>query len=484
MLDHEDPNTWTSEYVIAHRNECLAFLREINQTVIRYVQLGNYTAAITGLDRILNGLITMQNSHCGNYRSHLSSFSMIEGTLLTSFGSRGTPNAIKALKDARDFATNPKAKREIETALAALEKGMPLNLDSRDYNELVRMLRDMDRHLEESMSDVQLSTARSQRPVSSSFPARPQRAVNPGGPAAAPVGTDPAFEEWVEECGWDEEDLNWIYRKVRFRRNLYGVLLLLPLLGLLILPFWLRALNLTKFMRYRSFDVRPTFFAFVVCFLYGLPTLYIYPLIMMQIIKATNWGMGLGDRRALIPIVAMTILIGALIIPGIVQSYVGPIMIHGHRLELPDIGGALAALPEKAASIWRGSSSPEPEPALGVSETILEETLGDWVVQITIPEEWEGLYIVSADSDQIVFKHKATRYADGKLFFLMVEYGLPWEEDSGPPAWQLVAEKDGWDLIAMFPTDVQCDDEYTEEYYQMTQYIPEMLDSVEFERAA
>ena len=114
--------------------------------------------------------------------------------------------------------------------------------------------------------------------------------------------------------GWDEEDLEWAYRRVKRRRNIYGILLLIPPLGILLLPFWLRAVYLTKVIYYRDMDVdfnKPTYF---VLFCYGLPSLFIYPMIMGAIVSWSSWGMGLGSKRArVLNILLLTLLIASLV---------------------------------------------------------------------------------------------------------------------------------------------------------------------------
>lgn len=141
MADYTDPNNWTGQYVRSHRKECLSNLKEVNLLVIRYVQQNNYTAAITGLDRILNGLMTMQNSKCGDYWSIMSMFSMVEGVLLASFGAQGIPTAIEVLKDARDFAKTPDTKKTINSMLAQLRAGKSLD---DDLGDVVWLLQKMD----------------------------------------------------------------------------------------------------------------------------------------------------------------------------------------------------------------------------------------------------------------------------------------------------------------------------------------------------
>lgn len=299
MADFTDPNNWTKEYVRSHRKECLSYLKETNLLVIRYVRQNNYEACITGLDRILNGLMTMQNSKCGDYWSIMSMFSMAEGVLLTFLGPRGVPVAIDMLKDAKDFARKPETKKEVDAILAPLQAGESLDAEPSD---VVWLLQKMDHQLDVAISGSGASPSRS---VSS-----PSRSVSP--PASGPV--DRKFEAWVEDNGWDEEDLERYYKKIRFRRNLYGLCLLGGPLGVLILPFWLRAVYLTKSIRHRTFSVKTSWIVYLVTMLFGLPTLYIYPWIMGKIIVATNWGMGMGDRRAWIPIIAIIVMIAGIVL--------------------------------------------------------------------------------------------------------------------------------------------------------------------------
>lgn len=147
MADYSDPNNWTGQYVRLHRKECLTNLKEINLLTIQCVQQNNYKAAIAGLDRILNGLMTMQNSKCGDYRSIMSMFSMVEGILLASFGSQGIPTAIEVMKDARDFAKTPDTKKNIDSMLARLRAGKSLD---DDLGDVVWLLQKMDSKLTEA----------------------------------------------------------------------------------------------------------------------------------------------------------------------------------------------------------------------------------------------------------------------------------------------------------------------------------------------
>lgn len=151
MVDYEDPNTWTKEYVISHNEECLEFIREANQLVIRYTQQKNYRAALAGLDRILNGLITMQNSKQRDYRSFISMFSLAEA-IVVYHAAPMAPNeaaavnvSINLLEDARDFATKRDTKQNIEDTIRQIKTGHPR--DPQELREAMWILDQMDHEL-------------------------------------------------------------------------------------------------------------------------------------------------------------------------------------------------------------------------------------------------------------------------------------------------------------------------------------------------
>lgn len=102
------------------------------------------------------------------------------------------------------------------------------------------------------------------------------------------------WNTWVSENNITEEKLEKMYKKVKFRRNLYFILSWFTPLGILLTPFWYKALYLTKTFRYRNSDVDPNKFAAFLFGLYMIGTLFIYPLVMVKIITNTNWGMGIN----------------------------------------------------------------------------------------------------------------------------------------------------------------------------------------------
>lgn len=151
ILDTDDPNDWTKSYVSSNRSACLARLREINLTVIGCINQKDYKSAIVGLDRILNGLVIMSNSGCGNFRSHMSMFSLAEGTILVANPFEGVneekvrENAIKVLSDARDFAQNESTKRIVENMITSFHAGKSIEQIEPEFpDSVVELLQNMD----------------------------------------------------------------------------------------------------------------------------------------------------------------------------------------------------------------------------------------------------------------------------------------------------------------------------------------------------
>lgn len=157
-MDISDPNTWTKEFVVSHWAECIRFLQDTNKLVIHYIRQRNYPAAITGLDRILNGLILMQNSGHGDFHSHISMFSMVEGTVIACCmeapEDRLRKTAAALFADARDFAKTDKAKQKMEALRSELESGVPLSQWRKAYDEeeTIGFLQDLNEQLEKECS--------------------------------------------------------------------------------------------------------------------------------------------------------------------------------------------------------------------------------------------------------------------------------------------------------------------------------------------
>lgn len=158
-MDRFDPNQWTVEFATENRGFCIREIREINDQVINCLEQGEHTAAIAGLDRILNGLVTLIHAGC-DCRSEACFFSWVEANIML-FGSIDAPNeniirtARKTLLDARDFAKSEQAKNNIREILDELNRGYSVSaLKSKYGTEFpkaeIQMLMDMheklDRH--------------------------------------------------------------------------------------------------------------------------------------------------------------------------------------------------------------------------------------------------------------------------------------------------------------------------------------------------
>ena len=304
----KDPYTWTPAFVRSHRAQCLPRIREVNQLVITAVQGGEYVRAAVLAECVAEGLYTMDKALPEDYRPFVFSYAVIRGILALNVDpidtcegmgfsmvdsqgrmanlrelNRKSGNqfsrqsmAINFFKYAHSIAQTPRAKQEMAEAIRSLERGE--DCDDITPEDALFFLRDLDDRLARAIAG--------------------DRTANRSRASARKKGRRPVdFDDWMEMNDWDEEDLAIALKRVKLRRNLYGVLLLVPGLGILLLPFWLRALWLTRALRSRDIDVGFRFFENVVAALLGLPTLFIYPIVMGWIIRWSNWGMGLEDPR-------------------------------------------------------------------------------------------------------------------------------------------------------------------------------------------
>ena len=116
---------------------------------------------------------------------------------------------------------------------------------------------------------------------------------------------------------------------------------------------------------------------------------------------------------------------------------------------------------------------------------LVEETIDGWRVRLTLPREWKELCVVENDG-RLNFSQKVSLQKEGGWLFSLSLIEGPYDSE-GPdalPAGETVLEKDGMTLLAIYPTDVQFNDEaeeITEEYQRMQAEIPGILETVEFE---
>lgn len=129
-MNKQDPNTWTARYVSWHTSECLRFLRDTNMMVVELMRQGEYQAAVAGLDRIINGLIVMQNSRCGDFRAHLCMLSWCEGNIIAlgvdAPEGKRREAAMMMYRDACDFAKSDSTKESLKEIMYALNARMTL----------------------------------------------------------------------------------------------------------------------------------------------------------------------------------------------------------------------------------------------------------------------------------------------------------------------------------------------------------------------
>lgn len=137
-MDRHDPNQWTKDFVIGNKEFCTNELIDTNKLVISYLKSGEHKAVIAGLDRILNGLVTMINAGF-DYRSQVCFFSWIEANVMLFGNLNEFPeeNRIKtakdALLDARDYAKEESTKNDIIAIIDDINKGYSLSTLASKY---------------------------------------------------------------------------------------------------------------------------------------------------------------------------------------------------------------------------------------------------------------------------------------------------------------------------------------------------------------
>lgn len=137
-MDRHDPNQWTKEFVLENKDFCIRAIKDHNNQVIDHLKKGEHKLSIVGLDRIMNGLVTMINAGY-DYRSQVCFFSWIEANIML-FGNledASEQNRIKtakdALLDAKDFAKDETTKKTVSEIIDDINKGYNLSSLANKY---------------------------------------------------------------------------------------------------------------------------------------------------------------------------------------------------------------------------------------------------------------------------------------------------------------------------------------------------------------
>lgn len=137
-MDRYDPNQWTKEFVVENKDFCIRILKDTNRQVIEFLEQGEHEAVLVGLDRILNGLVTMINGGF-DYRSQVCFFSWMQADVILFGDFPNAPEknrletAKKAYLDAKDFAKGPSAKKTVGMVLTDMDKGYDLSALQEKY---------------------------------------------------------------------------------------------------------------------------------------------------------------------------------------------------------------------------------------------------------------------------------------------------------------------------------------------------------------
>ena len=137
-MDRHDPNQWTKEFVLENKDFCIRVIKDHNNQVIDHLKKGEHKLSIVGLDRIMNGLVTMINAGY-DYRSQVCFFSWIEANIMLFGNLEDAPeqNRIKtakdALLDAKDFAKDETTKKTISEIINDINNGYNLSALANKY---------------------------------------------------------------------------------------------------------------------------------------------------------------------------------------------------------------------------------------------------------------------------------------------------------------------------------------------------------------
>ncbi len=127
-MDRTDPNTWTKDFAKNNKSYCFDFLAETNMLVVRYMKERNYKGAVAGIDRILNGLVVLQNSGVADCKPHLCLFSWCNGDIILHCVNdapdyKRKEVALANYEDARDFAKSDSTKASLRSIISDIKSG-------------------------------------------------------------------------------------------------------------------------------------------------------------------------------------------------------------------------------------------------------------------------------------------------------------------------------------------------------------------------
>lgn len=131
-MDRTDPNTWTKDFAKSNRSYCFDFLAETNMLVVKYMKEGNYTGAVAGIDRILNGLIVIQNSGAADCKPHLCMFSWCNADIILHCVNdapdyKRKEIALANYEDAYDFAKSASTKDSLRLIISNIKGGVSVS---------------------------------------------------------------------------------------------------------------------------------------------------------------------------------------------------------------------------------------------------------------------------------------------------------------------------------------------------------------------
>lgn len=103
----------------------------------------------------------------------------------------------------------------------------------------------------------------------------------------------------------------------------------------------------------------------------------------------------------------------------------------------------------------------------------------DYKVSFILPEGWKDKCDITERENSISFYQKASREFGGHVFTFAME-----DKDEEPvyPNYEVIYDDGSAQLLVVYPTDVQFSEEAVEEYTQLSDQVPDILETVEVEK--
>ena len=145
-MDRYDPNDWDNGFVRRNTAFCFTRLREVNEQACELLKRAHYDACLTGVVRILNGLITLYEGASADVGRQICLFYQTAAwiTAYWLYGKDGKPRkaheelVVICFEDARRFAHSQSSVDSLNSYLSEIRRGTYFSEFQRQDEETVR----------------------------------------------------------------------------------------------------------------------------------------------------------------------------------------------------------------------------------------------------------------------------------------------------------------------------------------------------------